>query len=341
MSNSTTGKNKFSLIIEKEYDEITEPNSKLSIHEKITHLNSLTSKILMSKFSSSFLEFVQTINNKISMLYATCEVCGIEFKSARAKENHIITKHNSARDKAIEKLKYEVELHEMKTGKKSTGDINLDEKVHIMKDEKVHEVKICKKTRGKNKICTLCYFVTINPTQCDLNILTDIVDNITDANYTPDILAYVYEQRSDKKENMGVGGHIHMLVKNTCKASLITRSIYRAICKLDRTHDYINSINCINVVEVKSDTQLKKFINYMKGKKSPDKMPVCAINTEWRKLNCVEQFYNLDTEHKIILEQLGDINFTKSECIIETCDNINTVVIVINGITHRLPVPIV
>ena len=184
----------------------------------------------------------------------------------------------------------------------------------------------------------ICHHITIKPTQCDIKTLEKIKECIEKTKNTPNILFYVYEQRGQTKETKGEGAHLHALIAHvsTENGQGVRTLITRAVQKINKTFKCINNKECIKDVKIINDSQLKQVIRYLKGFKRPNKLPACEINKEWRKENAYEDWYNLDTEYKIIPEEEEDeeIKYEKSNCIVSTCGERKTVIVVIDSVKH-------
>jgi hypothetical protein len=318
---------------ERRYHALTSKYCKLSNSEISQSLLTLLSDIANAKNCAKMDNLRQDIINTMTTIQNTCdfEGCGLIFNSSKAKANHIILKHGSAHVRAIEKLKFEVDYNDMRTGKKSTGDPELNKKVKTL-PKKGH------RTRAPNKHNTLCFFVTIKPAKCDVDTLIKIIDFIKSTDYAPELLFYVFEQRADNLDNMGDGAHIHAIVKKSYSVSVTKKYLYQATRKVNKFFDCINSLNCIDVVDVRCSEHLNNVINYMKGIKKPEKMPVCNINVQWRAKFNIQPFYNLDEKHVVIPEQVNETKFENSVCLIETCGNLKFCVVVVDGVKHRFPI---
>lgn len=324
---------KFSNKFEKRYHDLTCKTCKLSDSERSDALIILLDDMTNSKNGHNMDSLRDNIHKSLKTIQNTCKVpsCGLVFNSGKALSNHMILKHNSACNRAIEKLKFDVEYNEMKSGKKSTGDVELNKRVQKLPKKGINK-------RGPYDNYILCFFVTIKPAQCDVNTLIKIIDFIKSTDYAPELLCYVFEQRADDIKNMGNGSHIHAIVKKTYSACVTKKYLYQAARKINKFFNCIDSLGCIDVVDIRCNEHLNNVINYMKGNKKPEKIPVCAINTAWRNKYKLDHFYNLDEKHVVIPEQVEETTFENSSCLIETCGNSKFCVVVVEGIKYRLPI---
>lgn len=308
---------------------------KLSYRQMAIQLIGLQNDLSIGAYSGvAFDTLSQQISDHINSFLTKCDICGVQCKNSSSLGNHLISKHNNVPHRVIDKLKYDVEIDEYKSGKKLTGDKELDDKI-----KKLYE----KKTNGKNKRGkyldkTICYFVTIKPKNCTVDSLKKIIEFIKTNSVanSPKLLYYVFEQRGETEKNMGTGGHIHCLVSNTCKPSLVKRCIFRASSKINKTEKCVGDESCIHVVSVESSSHLNNAINYMNGEKKPEKKQKCEINKIWRKSNNLMDFYNLDLDNTIIPKAVNNVTFEKSECCIERSGDEKFCNVVVDGVKYRV-----
>lgn len=319
-------------------------NKASTIDEKIKHLIALRDECNSTNNIScingfKFKIFVDDINSCIITLQLTCKNCGFIAKSERIlinhkrsciyiKEERVIKIKNKLLDRAYEK--------DLIDGKIPIDNEQDSERIQSLKNKNKNQQRYTDGKGYKNHI--ICFFITIKPAHCGVDTLIKIIDFINSTDYAPELLFYAFEQRSDNVENMGDGAHIHAIVKKSYSASVTKQYLYQATRKVNKFFDCVNSLNCIDVVDIRCSEHLNNVINYMKGIKTPEKMPVCNLNVQWRAKFNIRPFYNLDEKHVVIPEQVNETKFENSVCLIETCGNSKFCVVVVDGVKHRLPI---
>jgi hypothetical protein len=133
------------------------------------------------------------------------------------------------------------------------------------------------------------FLVTINPKECEINELQEIINHIQKRHNWVKIMCYTFEQRSTTYEEMGKGKHIHMIIKKNKRKSEVIRELYNSLKNNCETNNHIN------VKLIKNNMEMGKVEQYMKGKKkdkdNEDKLLKCSINETWRLENNLLNIY--------------------------------------------------
>lgn len=175
-------------------------------------------------------------------------------------------------------------------------------KQEIQKDRKKNPHK-----KYKKKDPTY-FFITINPIECTISDLTNIINIIMKRKFV-NIYCYTFEQRGTTLTDIGKGKHIHLIIDKTIAKSDAIKYIHNSIKK------YCTQEN----IDIREITENGKIIreNYMRGHKTFDKLESVEIDNIWRKENNLSDFYQvskkvspidieniIDDEHNIIENEI-------------------------------------
>lgn len=151
------------------------------------------------------------------------------------------------------------------------------------------------KKRGEYKITYNYLTVTINPKDCNISDLHNIIDIINKKKWVK-IICYSFEQRGETTIDKGVGKHIHLIL---VKPDELERSTPTQIRRLLYTSlkDYFDANND-KIIKVKKVNNIGKtqYEEYMKGSKDESKIRRVEIDNIWRKENNLEKIYYIDDE---------------------------------------------
>lgn len=204
----------------------------------------------------------------------------------------------------IRELEKRISKEEILRNQEDTRNYNTVEEYKEGLRKRAENMKITKIKRGKyKKHKDIKYiFITINPMECTVNDIYDIIKKLEKMKNLK-IESYVFEQRGETMDDMGIGKHIHILAKKECAISEFKRRIMSALKKTKLIKDE-NKINIINV------TDKEGIEHYMQGKKSPEKFKKMKITRRWREIYGMHHIY-----HKTAISeyQWCDIEIKKIE----------------------------
>ncbi|ARF12649.1 hypothetical protein Klosneuvirus_12_6 [Klosneuvirus KNV1] len=167
----------------------------------------------------------------------------------------------------------------------------LDKKEYVEKKKK----KKRPKKRGEYKITHNYLTVTINPKECNISDLHDIIDIINKKKWV-NLICYSFEQRGETTIDKGVGKHIHLILS---KPDELERSTPTCIRRLlyNSLKEYFDS-NTDKIIKVKKVNNVgkTKYEEYMKGDKDESKLRRVEIDNIWRKENNLNKIYYIDNE---------------------------------------------
>jgi len=179
----------------------------------------------------------------------------------------------------------------------------LDKKEYVEKKKK----KKRPKKRGEYKITHNYLTVTINPKECNISDLHDIIDIINKKKWV-NLICYSFEQRGETTIDKGVGKHIHLILS---KPDELERSTPTCIRRLlyNSLKEYFDS-NTDKIIKVKKVNNVgkTKYEEYMKGDKDESKLRRVEIDNIWRKENNLKTIYYIDDE--IINDKSDDESFS-------------------------------
>jgi len=167
----------------------------------------------------------------------------------------------------------------------------LDKKEYVEKKKK----KKRPKKRGEYKITHNYLTVTINPKECNISDLHDIIDIINKKKWV-NLICYSFEQRGETTIDKGVGKHIHLILS---KPDELERSTPTCIRRLlyNSLKEYFDS-NTDKIIKIKkvNNVSKTKYEEYMKGDKDESKLRRVEIDNIWRKENNLNKIYYIDNE---------------------------------------------
>lgn len=182
---------------------------------------------------------------------------------------------------------------------------------------------INKKNDGDNKIKRGPYkekqkkeyfFITLCPFNNNIKDLINIMNRLLKRNHYFDFCSYVFEQRGDNNNNLGEGGHIHILCNKHIEKANMLKQLLSSI------HKFCNKESID--VKIVPECDRNKVELYMQGHKTPDKMDKVRMDIIWRNNNnvkdnicCVDDktilkpliFKEVDSECKIFF--IGDYKY--------------------------------
>lgn len=130
------------------------------------------------------------------------------------------------------------------------------------------------------------FFITLCPFNNSIQDLINIMDRLMKRNHYFNICSYVFEQRGDKVDNMGDGGHIHILCNKLIEKSTMIKQIFKSI------HKFCNKESID--IKIVPESDRNKVELYMQGHKTPDKMAKVRIDILWRNNNNVDNIFCID-----------------------------------------------
>lgn len=153
-------------------------------------------------------------------------------------------------------------------------------------------------TKKYKKKDHLYFFITINPMECDIDAIEEIINIIKKKKYIK-LHCYTFEQRGININELGKGKHIHMIIDKTLAKSDILRFI----------HSSIKKYCTIENIDIRKITENGKIVreNYMKGHKSFEKLESVEIDKIWRKENNLQDFYEIIKSNTLNDKDIRDI----------------------------------
>lgn len=189
-------------------------------------------------------------------------------------------------------------MSETKYNKAKKGELKSDDKDiqkvydNIFEEWKESQDKVIKRGKYTKTEKPKYLFITLSPKECEIEDLHTIIKNLRKKSWL-ELHSYTFEQRSETMDDMGLGKHIHMIIKNVLKAkSKIIQEFHNCIHKLcDKEKIDIKTLD----EESKENAE-----KYMQGLKIGEKYRSTLINAEWRKQNALKTIYIINKETKII-----------------------------------------
>lgn len=203
--------------------------------------------------------------------------------------------------------------------------------VNIFKDINKNKNNFANKIkRGpyKQKQIIEYFFITLCPFNNNIKDLINIMDILLKRNNYFGFCSYVFEQRGDNIDNIGEGGHIHILCNKNIKKSVFIYQLFKSI------HKFCNNESIDIKIIPECDRNTVEL--YMQGHKTPSKMDKVRLDIIWRNNNNIkDNIFCID--NKTILKPLI-FKQEKTECELFFIGDYKYIQVVINGETKLLKI---
>lgn len=149
-----------------------------------------------------------------------------------------------------------------------------------------YALEYSKKTKKVRKICG--YLITINPkNHIEFNIFKEIIAKVLKKKWMCNVM-YSFEQRS-KTYGEYHGFHCHLVVRIDTNQKIKYKS--DVIRELFSTCKKICTKNAINVRYLRTEPDIKRAIDYIRGNKDVSKLDTVSNDLSFRQKYSLDEFY--------------------------------------------------